>query len=1281
MRVRFAASAFFFIILLSTSTSAQDHGAPLNPQDIRPLPKPQPQRVRVGGNVQAASLVSRVAPEYPETAKRAHISGTVMLHAIISKDGSVESLEYISGPQLLMKSAMDAVRQWRYKPTLLNGEPVEVDTTVSVVFKLEESGGKVDSREHTQEAVKPAQPTDNQKPESKNGAGDYSHEPVVYEYLHHVLRYENDGTGTLELHGRVRVQTSAGLETAGQLIFDYNAANETIEIRTVRVEKPDGTVVNAGSENVQDLTAPVARLAPVYSDARQKHVTVPSLAVGDAVEYDVVVNSTPEVAGQFWHNVYFCSNLACPDEQVDLDIPADRKINFVSPESTTELTIRDAGDRRIYHWKASPPPISKIDYLSPSRYKVRNLLGGNSPPLPPHIFFSTFQSWSEVGNWYAGLVRDRRIPTPEIRAKADEIVRGKTGDLEKAQALYRWVSANIRYVSLSFGEGRYQPHAAPEVLANRYGDCKDKATLLAAFFTAEGLHADPVLIGSRANLNAEVPSPAQFDHVINYAQVEGKNVWLDSTAGVGPYGYLLPSLRGKQALVVTDDSSPKLEKTIDTLPAPSLYRVEVQGEVNKDAKLDATVKLETQGDLEVLYRLWYSNYSAKQLDSLAALPLGSALKATYGAKVTDFVVEDPTDTSKPLHLQFHFTGDLLYVNVVSTSRQVFLVALNKALLAALLPAEQSNLTDAAKVARARVLCGELLQEQQARGAYSLAVAIKVPTVKTDDTDEPQAARYAGSTSEYDASSHWDGQTLHANWKLNIGITQMSDAQAEAFPEFCENVAGLLNADVRKERNPTSPVADKNATLTPGPVPKSDNTPAPKPDTPVVSAAKPIPSEATPKDSGERLPLHLPEVIELYNRGQTETKQQNYANAVESFTSVLKMEPQYPEAWRELGRAQMYLRNYLDAESAFRKYLALAPDDHLAYLNMAWALYNEKKYAEEVDMLEKRIASAPNDGDANARLGSAYLALHHPEKALPVLQKAVSIFPKYEYPQFNLARAYLQLHEEDRAAAEFQRAINIDDTNNTRNSAAYALAQANTHLEIATYWAYRAIEAVELELTQAKFPLQPATMRRVSSIAAYWDTMGWIRFQQGNLDAAEKYILAASELADDSTILLHLGKVYEARGRKNEAIELYAEALAAVPSTRELDDDEMEARARLIGLLGGDSFVEGRVMQARPRITERHSTPIPNPVRAEGIVQYAVIVGPESKVIDIQALSPDDSLAGLKESVRIATLPQSFPDDTTHRLPRAGTLSCPRAGLPCTFTFTSASAASRVISTD
>ncbi len=103
---------------------------------LPPPPKAAPARIRQGGNVQQARLINMVRPVYPPLAKQARISGTVRLHAIIAKDGSVIQLEVVGGHPLLVQSALDAVRQWRYQPTLLNGEPVEVDTTVDVVFSL-----------------------------------------------------------------------------------------------------------------------------------------------------------------------------------------------------------------------------------------------------------------------------------------------------------------------------------------------------------------------------------------------------------------------------------------------------------------------------------------------------------------------------------------------------------------------------------------------------------------------------------------------------------------------------------------------------------------------------------------------------------------------------------------------------------------------------------------------------------------------------------------------------------------------------------------------------------------------------------------------------------------------------------------------------------------------------------------------------------------------------------------------------------------------------------------
>jgi protein TonB len=101
-----------------------------------PPPKEAPKRQRVGGQVQQANLIFSPKPIYPPLARQTRIQGTVRLQAIIAKDGTITQLEILSGPPLLQQSALDAVRQWRYKPTLLNGEPVEVITTIDVVFTL-----------------------------------------------------------------------------------------------------------------------------------------------------------------------------------------------------------------------------------------------------------------------------------------------------------------------------------------------------------------------------------------------------------------------------------------------------------------------------------------------------------------------------------------------------------------------------------------------------------------------------------------------------------------------------------------------------------------------------------------------------------------------------------------------------------------------------------------------------------------------------------------------------------------------------------------------------------------------------------------------------------------------------------------------------------------------------------------------------------------------------------------------------------------------------------------
>ncbi len=129
--------------LLRDALNAGDEVAPpVSPPSPPPPPLPPPppitqaERIRQGGDVQAANLIYQVNPVYPWLARQTRVQGAVVMEAVINKEGSIESLRVITGHPLLNQAALDAVKQWRYRPTMLNGEPVEVITTVTVTFTL-----------------------------------------------------------------------------------------------------------------------------------------------------------------------------------------------------------------------------------------------------------------------------------------------------------------------------------------------------------------------------------------------------------------------------------------------------------------------------------------------------------------------------------------------------------------------------------------------------------------------------------------------------------------------------------------------------------------------------------------------------------------------------------------------------------------------------------------------------------------------------------------------------------------------------------------------------------------------------------------------------------------------------------------------------------------------------------------------------------------------------------------------------------------------------------------
>lgn len=1081
-------------------------------------------------------------------------------------------------------------------------------------------------------------------PATAEPARDFSQEPVVYKSANTIMRYENDGNGFRETRARILVQTEGGLAHAGQLLFNYNSGNETVEIRSVRVLRPEGTIITTGPENIQDLSAPVARIAPVYSDARQKHVTVAGLAVGDTVEYDVVTNYKPLVPGQFWQSFYFESQAISLDEQLELNVPKDRPLKI---KSTTDVApeVREENDRRVYRWNTSNLSVPKpLELLKSFKIDVRQMLEGPRPPLPNGVVFSTFQSWSDVGDLYAGLERDRREPTAEVRAQAREIVRGKTGEAEKAQVLYEWVARNIRYVSLSFGVGRYQPHAASDVLANRYGDCKDKTTLLEAFLAAEGIHADPALVNALTDVNLDVPTILAFDHVITVASIGGKEMWLDPTTGVVPFGYLLPQLRGQNALVVSAAEASAIRKTPKELAIPTLYKLDVTGAVNKDGNLDGIVKFSARGDLEVLLRLFNSFLPPAQFVSFIQEAMTKGNQVSYGqSRFTEFRLENASDISKPLQGQFHFVGKLNYVNLLETSPEKLVDGVYSALLAKSTGIGWFGKDSANESGTSQ--WQSTPADFVAPREYTLKVAVTVPNVKLSGTEKPSTGRFTSEFGDYESSAKWDGQTWRAEWRLYLRLGNVSPARKKDYLEFQTGVIRTLNeARVKTETAKSSPATTTNSSAT----------------------------SVTPYSP-------LPEAETLYKQGQTEAKLENYANAVKIYQSALKIDAKYANAWRELGRSYMYIQDYPNAETAFLKYLALSPDDHLAYLNMAWVLYNEKKYSEEVDLLEKRIENAPGDGDARTRLGAAYLALHQPDRAVPHLERATQIFPKYQFAQFTLGRAYLETHQDFKAADAFQRAIDINPTDAALNSAAYTLAEHKSSLDIAKKWAAQAINEVEVEANQVTLRTQPSRLSTFAQrLSMYWDTFGWVMFQQGDYPTAEKYAFAAWQMRNDSTIGTHLAHIYAARGRREEAVEVYSEVIHNLPAKHDMTNDEQDAGKQLALLQGGDPLKENMVAAASDRFRTLRVVKIENAAQIQGIAQYQLLIGPQSRVIEMEVVGSDSGLGKTADAISSTPMPQSFPDTTIQKVPRIATLACLSSSEVCTLTLASTGSVARVM---
>ena len=1031
----------------------------------------------------------------------------------------------------------------------------------------------------------------------KPGTNKYSEESFVIEQMHSHYRFEADGTGRKETKARIRVQSEAGVQQWGQLQEGYNSANERVEIPYVRVLKEDGTVVKAGDDAVQDLSAPIEREAPVYTDYRQKHITVPGLRPGEVLEYDMVtVIHTPLAAGQFWAEYDFDKSNISLDETVDVDVPAGRPLKLkCKPGFDPKIT--EENGRRTYHW--SSKHLERDDDTAKTKDKKKKKRRPDDDR--PDVQLTTFESWEQVGRWYAGLEKDRRAPAPEVRAKAQELTKGMNGDLEKTEALYDYVAKNFRYVSLSLGVGRYQPHAASDVLHDQYGDCKDKHTLLASLLEAEGLHASSVLINSSRKLDPDVPSPSQFDHVITLLPLNKEEVWMDTTSEVAPFRLLAYSLRKKQALVIppVDPPSgvaPHLEETPADTPMPDTEFSKIDGKINEIGKLEAHVHYEFRGDEELLLRSVFRRVPKANWQRVV-----ENVNAGLGGDVTNLKVSDPAATREPFTMSY----DVSKVNFLDWSKKKTEI---------ILPLVQFNLPEVDGDDNDGEADAEPLKLGP-KAQYSYQITLQLPAKYSAHL--PLAFSLKRDYAEYEATYKVEGGTFAAGRKLILHQDELPVARAADYESFRRAVS----ADLAQQLSVESTVAGT-------PVPPAD-----------MKAEDLVDSARAATDSG-----NLPVAIALLKR-------------------ATEVDPKNKFAWNNLGLIYFAMHQDDQAIADFQKQLDVNPYDEFAYNNLGRVYWSERKYDEAVKSFNKQLENNPLDKFAHANLGAMYEEWHKYDLSVAELEKAASLTPEDPTLQVSLGNAYLNLGQDDKALAAFDHAVELAATPLVWNNIAYQLSLKDAHLDRAQQYAESAVSATDAALRNVSLDrLSQKDLPLVSSLVAYWDTLGWVHFAEGDFSKAEKYVAASWDLGHHAEVGDHLGQIYEKRGEKDRALRTYALSMNGLRPAP-------ETRGRLASLAGGEAKVDATVARYKDELQHLSTIDLGKAAQTGNADFFILLSGGGGSVVKVDAVkfvSGDEKLKSYTEALRTADYHLTFPDDTPVKVFRRGTLSCSTASRTCTF---------------
>ena len=395
-----------------------------------------------------------------------------------------------------------------------------------------------------------------------------------------------------------------GKEKFADVHIPFDSKRQTLTIDIARTVNSDGEAHAASPEEIGDIVPSWLADATIYSDVRERVVSLPAVDKGSVVELEYTRTTRPSADSAYGGEQMLAQWDPVLDRTVTITAPAGVTPKFAVVGMKLDPIRSASGDTRTWTFHLANQPDQHPESGQPTDAAVL-----------PRLVFGIQPSWAKVLEPVADRFLRAAIPQPlppAVRAEADRIVAGATTETEKAQKLFAFVAHDIRSVDLPLGDAGYEPHSPDVVLQNKYADPRDKVGLLLALASAEGLAGQPVLVRSgKVDIVQSVPTIAQFDHIVAKLAVDHKDVWLNPSDENGQYDFVLA---GQDSLVLPlEKGGSELGQRPADDPSKSVSHVSATFALASNGTLDAAYKYEATG--------WYANRASGQLRPLKGEPL------------------------------------------------------------------------------------------------------------------------------------------------------------------------------------------------------------------------------------------------------------------------------------------------------------------------------------------------------------------------------------------------------------------------------------------------------------------------------------------------------------------------------------------------------------------------------------------------------------------------------------------------------------------------------------